>query len=263
MGRWIRVEANLHTHPRIADAGFWGMTVIQAAWRICKAQDERGVVPAIFWTPTTLARWTLSASERGGLAGIKRGMESCEALGLVEREPDGSVRIRDWEQYQIDAREGNGKRNRVPRNNRRLRDPDPGRSRGIPERPETSRSVQQGSPPPDPPPIQDGTRTPDDIALRPIEDRIWLEWYRLYSDRWTVPPKADIDIEKDRRRGRSIARRLTEIAAASGTVLDDAGILEGWTWAASVALSVLERDKATLAYVESTIDKWITAEEEP
>jgi hypothetical protein len=87
-------------------AGGWGMLVTQAIWEICKAHDKSGIVPAHYWNADYIMRWTNFDCERGGKTGITKGMNSALASGLLERVEDGSIKIHDWQQYQIDPRIG-------------------------------------------------------------------------------------------------------------------------------------------------------------
>ena len=56
----------LHDHPKVVDAGPWAMAVITAAWRLSKAHDLGGILPAAFWTPGMMARWTLYGNTYAG-----------------------------------------------------------------------------------------------------------------------------------------------------------------------------------------------------
>jgi len=104
MGRWIRVDALVHDHPKMVRAGFWGFTVIQAAWRMSKAHDMGGDIPPMFWDPVMLCRWSLAGPEHE--AEIQGGMEACERAGLVTtvtRDNRDVTTIHDWDRYQRDA----------------------------------------------------------------------------------------------------------------------------------------------------------------
>lgn len=102
-GRWIRLDALLHDHPRVAGVGPWGLVVLQAAWRLCKAHGYWGDLPAAFWTPAMFARWSLFGPEY--YPQIREGMDACEAAELIVRaEVDGKpvFTVRNWRKYQVD-----------------------------------------------------------------------------------------------------------------------------------------------------------------
>jgi len=104
VGRWIRVDVLVHDHPKMIRVGFWGLTVIQAAWRMSKAHDMGGEIPPMFWDPIVLCRWTLAGQEHE--AEIRDGMEACEELGLVTavtRDGRDVTLIHDWDHYQRDT----------------------------------------------------------------------------------------------------------------------------------------------------------------
>jgi hypothetical protein len=117
MGRWIRVDVTRQQHPRAMEAGGWGMVVAQAVWEICKAHDKHGIMPAHYWKEEFLTRWTNFDSERGGITGIRKGMKQALDAGLLERAADGSIKIHDWQQYQVDPRIGNKKTDDNKNNN--------------------------------------------------------------------------------------------------------------------------------------------------
>ncbi len=102
-GRWIRVDALVHENPKVLEVGFRGLTVIQCAWRLSKAHDLRGELPAHFWTPTMLARYALAPPDY--LPDIEAGMAACLSKGLVEcvtRDDRDRYMLHDWGMYQRD-----------------------------------------------------------------------------------------------------------------------------------------------------------------
>ena len=176
MGRWIRVDVTRQQHPRALIAGGWGGVVVEAVWEIVKSRDSDGTLPAIFWNPEYLTAWTHFDSERGGLAGIKRGMKKAVEAGLVEVLDDGSVLIHDWQQYQVDPRAG--KKRPDPYKNAKLKPPDPGPSRtsrddtGLsgPIRRTGHDNTGQGGPAPD------YSKTHPAVAPDPVETSPDLTW---------------------------------------------------------------------------------------
>jgi len=103
MGRWIRVDVLVHDNPKVVAAGFWGMTVIQAAWRMSKAHDLDGELSDRHWTPQMLLRWTLATPDQ--LEDIQDGMAACISEGLVEtvtRNDRNAFQLHDWDDYQKD-----------------------------------------------------------------------------------------------------------------------------------------------------------------
>ncbi len=257
MGRWIRVDVSRQHHPRAVIAGGWGGVVAEAVWEICKMYDKPGVLPARCWNAEFLASWTHFREERGGVAGIKRGMDRAVEAGLLEVMADGSVRIHDWDQHQMDRTAGERNRRARRKDNGELDGCDTGRYGAI--RDDTGRhgATSHGSPPQTPPLTgQDGTaRAPVDL-----EGTILVVWSGLHMDRWHVPAKPDIDPDRDRKRARAIIGRINAVAESHGHQLKDEEVVEGWRWAAERALGTLPKSKTSLAYVEATIDRWLTCE---
>lgn len=106
MAQWIRIDVLLHDHPKIVELGPHGLAVILAAWRLCKAHGSRGELPAAFWTPSMLARWTLYGTAPEALEAITLGMTACEQCGLVThvtRDGRDKIAFHDWDDYQQDT----------------------------------------------------------------------------------------------------------------------------------------------------------------
>ena len=181
-----------HQHPRGVQAGFWGLVAAQAAWEVCKAHDKPGELPSHYWSAEYLARWCQLDRERGGMAGMKRGMERAVEAGLVELLPDGTARIHDWDQRNIDPR--TSKRKRTRKKDGGLHGECPGPSRVIqddPGRPGTDldeRALQDGTdpdPPPTPPAGGEG-----EVYRVALEWQIWSEYQARFSEKMggTIPP---------------------------------------------------------------------------
>jgi len=83
--------------------GPWGLVVIQAAWRICKAHDHGGELPMHFWNPDILRHYSLFGKEHQ--EDFMRGMDLCEKAGLITRDNRDNrdvMVLHDWGFYQRD-----------------------------------------------------------------------------------------------------------------------------------------------------------------
>lgn len=186
---------------------------MEAVWEIVKARDRDGVLPALCWTPEYLAVWTHFATERGGLTGIKRGMQKAVEAGLVEELEDGSVRIHDWDQYQLDKRSGH--RRPDPFGNAKIGPPDPGSSRIAPDRVGSERIAsptgQDRTIHSSPPPEEEGGRLP--IEPEDMKWRLWRKYQATYENvkRRTPPQSASrlVDRLEDFRRQLDFLRSPT------------------------------------------------------
>ncbi len=92
--RFSKVDANLDTHPKIEEAGFWGSTVFQLLLRINRANDFDGHIPCSYIQPKYLAK-RLGLFEACGLADtpenlILWGLDQCmrKECGLIKKEGD-------------------------------------------------------------------------------------------------------------------------------------------------------------------------------
>jgi len=96
---WIKVDAELDSHPLIVKVGFWGTTVIQAVWRMCKKHGSRGVLSRHFWDAEYIAK-TLTAMEYQDK--IQEGMDAIVSAGMITIQEDGRIKIENWSKHQID-----------------------------------------------------------------------------------------------------------------------------------------------------------------
>lgn len=103
--RWIKQYTDLDGHPQVQRAGFWAARVFELLCRVCGQYELGGVLPPRYLHADWLARrWMLvevmPVAEAEAL--IARSIERlCDPdVGLLERLPDGSVRIDGWERLQ-------------------------------------------------------------------------------------------------------------------------------------------------------------------
>src|SRR5690606_2628038 len=96
---------DLDGHPQVQRAGFWAARVFELLCRVCGQYELGGVLPPQYLHADWLARrWMLvdvmPAAEAEAL--IAQSIERlCDPdVGLLERLPDGSVRIDGWERLQ-------------------------------------------------------------------------------------------------------------------------------------------------------------------
>jgi len=108
MSKWLRVDANCNRHPKMKQAGAWGIVVIKAAWEIAKDHDLKdGRLSVDMWSADFIGEHTRFDRETEWpdfyICAIAEGMESAEMAGLITRiEDDNGVGyiIHDWHEYQ-------------------------------------------------------------------------------------------------------------------------------------------------------------------
>lgn len=103
--KWIKHYTELDGHPQVQRAGFWAARVFELLCRVCGQYELGGVLPPRYLHADWLARrWMLvevmPVAEAEAL--IARSIERlCDPdVGLLERLPDGSVRIDGWARLQ-------------------------------------------------------------------------------------------------------------------------------------------------------------------
>src|SRR5690606_35711497 len=103
--KWIKHYTDLDGHPQVQRAGFWAARVFELLCRVCGQYELGGVLPPQYLHADWLARRrmlvdVMPAAEAEAL--IAQSIERlCDPdVGLLERLPDGSVRIDGWERLQ-------------------------------------------------------------------------------------------------------------------------------------------------------------------
>lgn len=103
--KWIKQYTDIDGHPQVQRAGFWAARVFELLCRVCGQYELGGVLPPRYLHADWLARrWMLvevmPVAEAEAL--IARSIERlCDPdVGLLERLPDGSVRIDGWARLQ-------------------------------------------------------------------------------------------------------------------------------------------------------------------
>lgn len=105
MGVWIRVDANRHTHQMGRRIGAWGCIVIEAVWEIAKVHGRQGVIGKDTVHSEAVSEWLRLDREAGDVdwAGfVAEGLRRCYEHGAIIDQGDGTVRVRDWSQRQLD-----------------------------------------------------------------------------------------------------------------------------------------------------------------
>jgi hypothetical protein len=120
------VESTHLRHPKHRKAGLLGSDVAKACWCLAKLFDEPDGQITNFWDAEQIADWLnidslVTAIEAVGgtcpnpMELVKHGMHAAVEARLIRIEPDGSVWIHNWSEYQRDSTKAATKRKRRQR----------------------------------------------------------------------------------------------------------------------------------------------------
>lgn len=140
------MDVHWHESPKAMKAGGWGGVVFRAVWEICKARDKPGILSKDYWEAKYLAKWTLFYEERGGVKGIERGMKAALAAGMLERLPNGDIKVPGWDRYQVDATSAERKRQWKSKQDNKLQDKGTGQNGGERKGTEGNGEERKGTP---------------------------------------------------------------------------------------------------------------------
>ncbi len=98
MAWWVKMDAHLDNNPKAIEAGYVGVAVFCAVLRVNGCGKFDGLIPPAHASAAYIARCTGAP-----IKWVAEGLAACERIpegedtGLLQREPDGSLRICGWD----------------------------------------------------------------------------------------------------------------------------------------------------------------------